>query len=95
MTSSIDTHDDVALRDEETIAWWAMAHNMDDDHVPCNTIVMECPCEAEWSYRCSCGQTWTVCKEHRLRADTLRIVSCLGAKGCGTPAPSPIPWLPM
>lgn len=100
MTHHIDTHDDVALRDEEIIAFWAMAHNADDDRVPCGVVDPEkCPNEARWVYRHKCGNVF-------LRCDTDRVVMDSGCRPlpgydsalcghCGSSIPAPIPWLPM
>lgn len=59
MKTRTDAHDDVALRDEETITWWAMMHNMDDDRVPCSGP--NCQQEAHWVHHC------TACNRVRYR----------------------------
>lgn len=96
MTSSIDTHDDVALRDEEIIAFWAMAHNADDDEVECDRE--GCNSEARWRWRCPCGE-WRDCDYHRIDIDRVNQSSQYGRGSicgeCRTRIPYPIPWLPM
>jgi hypothetical protein len=100
MKTRIDTHDDVALRDEETIAWWAMAHHMDDDRVPCGVSEpVQCPKEAGWSYRHDCGIEFVRCNADRILMDD----ACRRVRGvpdaicarCQSALPVPIPWLPM
>jgi hypothetical protein len=91
MKTRIDAHDDVALRDEETIAWWAMAHNMDDDRVPCDRD--ECRDSARWVVYCSeCRARCAYCTPHRAEADGLWVPRC---GDCDALFGVPIPWLPM
>lgn len=93
MTSSIDTHDDVALRDEEIIAFWAMAHNADDDRVPCDRTSKGCKSTAQWVVYCPvCRARCAYCMPHRAEVDGLWLPMC---GDCNAPIAVPIPWLPM